>query len=111
MIKGGKRAGPGRPKGTPNRVTTDFRATVTKILEGHLDDIDVWLKRVAKKEPYRALDLLMRLAEFTAPKLGRIEVTGQGGRDFVVNIVDPTRREAIPGQLIKPVESADTSEA
>lgn len=69
----------GRPAGVPNRVTTDFRATVTKILEGRLDDIDLWLGKVAKDEPGRALDLLLKLAEFAAPKLGRIEVTGKDG--------------------------------
>lgn len=76
-------AGPGRPKGVPNKATTTFRETVTKLLEGNSENVAIWLEQVAsgngdpdKADPGKALDLLAKLAEFAAPKLSRTEVAG-----------------------------------
>lgn len=79
-------AGKGRAKGVPNKVTTEFRETVRKLLEDNSANVGVWLEHVAtgglnpeKADPGKALDLLAKLAEFAAPKLGRVELTGEGG--------------------------------
>ena len=75
-------AGPGRPKGIPNKATTTFRQTVTALLEGNSENVAVWLEQVATGShgkdpaPDKALDLLAKLAEFAAPKLSRTEVVG-----------------------------------
>jgi hypothetical protein len=77
--------GPGRPKGVPNKATTTFRETVTKLLEGNAENVALWLDQVAtgshgkEPAPEKALDLLAKLAEYAAPKLSRTEVTGQDG--------------------------------
>jgi hypothetical protein len=78
--KGGSR------KGVPNKVTTEFRDTVRKLLEDNAANVDIWLSQVAKgngnpdkADPARALDLLAKLAEYAAPKLGRVEHVGDGG--------------------------------
>lgn len=78
--------GPGRPKGVPNKVTTEFRDTVRKLLDDNRENVALWLEQVAsgngnpdKADPGKALDLLAKLAEFAAPKLGRVEHTGEGG--------------------------------
>ena len=77
--------GPGRPKGAPNKVTVEFRDTVRKLLEDNSANVGLWLEQVATggsggdPDPAKALDLLVKLAEFAAPKLSRAEVTGKDG--------------------------------
>lgn len=85
--KGEKRPYQGRPKGTPNKVTAEFRDTVRKLLEDNAENVGRWLSLVAegdgtengKPDPAKALDLMAKLAEYAAPKLGRVEHTGADG--------------------------------
>lgn len=77
----------GRTKGTPNKVTVEFRETVRQLLESNAENMGRWLTLVAEgdgtdkgaPDPGKALDLLAKLAEFAAPKLARTEVTGEDG--------------------------------
>lgn len=79
--------GPGRKKGVPNKVTTEFRDTVRKLLEDNAKNVGRWLTMVAegdgtergRPDPGKALDLMAKLAEFAAPKLNRTEHVGDGG--------------------------------
>jgi hypothetical protein len=82
----GRKTG-GRQKGTPNKVTQEFRETVKQLLDENRDNVAAWLAKVADEDPGKALDLLAKLAEFAAPKLARTEVTGEGGGALNVNIV------------------------
>lgn len=76
--------GRGRPKGTPNRSTTEFRDTIRDLLEGNKDNVSKWLADIAegdeeqdrRPDPYKALDMLAKLAEYAAPKLARTEHVG-----------------------------------
>jgi len=85
FTKGDPRAG--RPKGTPNKATQEFRLTVQKLLDENTENVSRWLAVVAKTNPARALDLLAHLAEFAAPKLSRTELTGDQGKPIEVQIV------------------------
>ena len=82
-------AGPGRPKGIPNKATTAFRDTINKLLEGNAENVSIWLEQVAtggsdpdKADPAKALDLLAKLAEYAAPKLSRTEVANADDKAF-----------------------------
>jgi hypothetical protein len=85
--KGEKRPYQGRPKGTPNKVTQEFRDTVQRLLDENSDNMSRWLTLVAEgdgtdrgtPDPAKALDLLAKLAEYAAPKLARTELTGTDG--------------------------------
>ncbi len=69
----------GRAKGTPNRATQEFRETIRLLLDDNRENVAIWLDQVAGEDPAKALDLLAKLAEFAAPKLGRVEHTGADG--------------------------------
>lgn len=84
MAKGIKTGG--RRPGSPNKATKEFRDTVTKLLSDNAENVAAWLHEVAtggadptKADPAKALDLLAKLAEYAAPKLGRTEHTGGDG--------------------------------
>lgn len=49
-IKGGRRQGSGRPKGSPNRATRDVREAIVKLLEGNVENFTLWLAAVAMGE-------------------------------------------------------------
>ena len=74
----------GRVAGTPNKATKEFRGPSASF-EDNADNVGTWITQVAeghgenKADPAKALDLLAKLAEFAAPKLGRVEHVGQGG--------------------------------
>lgn len=80
MAKGFKTGG--RAPGTPNKATREFRNTVASLLSENADNVSIWLAQVAnghgdvKPDPAKALDLMAKLAEFAAPKLGRMEHAG-----------------------------------
>jgi len=87
--------GRGRPKGIPNRATTEFRDTIKALLENNSANVEKWLKEVAegdvtferKPDPYKALDLMAKLAEYAAPKLARTEHVGNEDTPVVTKMV------------------------
>ncbi len=91
----------GRPPGSQNKVNREFRETVRMLLESNADNVARWLTLVAegdgtdrgRPDPGKALDLLARLAEFAAPKLGRVEHVGDGGGP--VRIIASAHDEAL----------------
>lgn len=76
-------AGPNKPKtggrkpGVPNKVTREFRETVTRLLEDNAENVAEWLSQVAADDPDKALQRLAQLAEYAAPKLSRSEVRAE----------------------------------
>lgn len=70
-------AGKGRPKGVPNKISTTFRETITRLLSDNSANVGVWLQRVSEDDPAKALDLLAKLAEYAAPKLSKVEQTAE----------------------------------
>lgn len=64
----------GRPKGSPNKATTEVRTALAMLAERNAPKLQKWLDRVAKIDPAKAADLLIRLFEFYIPKLARTEV-------------------------------------
>ena len=76
--KPGERRG-GRQKGVPNRVTNEARAAFCRMFERLGPDLEGWIRREAEDEPGKAAALVLSLAEYHIPKLGRLEHVGDGG--------------------------------
>jgi len=88
----------------PNKVTTEFRATIQRLLDDNAENIGQWLKDIAEGTPARydrqgnevmparpgdkaeALRRIGHLAEFAAPRLSRQEQVGDGGGPLTVII-------------------------
>jgi|TARA_R100001530_G_C4308327_1_gene152338 hypothetical protein len=83
----GKKFG-GRKKGVPNAVTQDTRIAYRNFVEGRLDSLNEWMDRVAKKDPDKALDFMLKFSEYFIPKLARTEIANEDGKEFVINIVN-----------------------
>lgn len=80
----GNRAG--RPKGSLNKATADAREAFKNLMEKNTPQMQKWLEEVAAEDPAKALDLMMKIAEFVLPKLQRQELVGNEGEDLFKNI-------------------------
>ena len=82
----GNNNGRGRGKGTPNKSTAEIREAYQKLVDDNLDNMQVWLERVAEDDPNKALDMMLKLSEYFIPKLARQELTGADGKDLFKDI-------------------------
>lgn len=58
----------GRPKGVGNVSTERIKQYYLELLNGNLDNIQLWLSQTASEDPARALDFLLKLSPFVIPK-------------------------------------------
>jgi len=63
----------GRPKGSANKTTNIIREAFTKLVEANLENMTTWLEKVAETSPKEALSIINQMAEYTTPKLARVE--------------------------------------
>ena len=73
----GHKHGKGRPKGSENKNTKDIREAYKKLVEGNLENMTEWIKRVAEKNPAKAFELMNGLSEYILPKLQRTEIKAE----------------------------------
>lgn len=85
----GERRG-GRQKGTPNKVTAEFKQAVNDLLNECSPKMQGWIDQVAQVDPGKALDHLCKLAEYAYPKLARSDVTAKvnGTARLIVETTD-----------------------
>ena len=75
------KAGPGRPKGIPNKITQNAREAIQTLLDNNADRVQAWLNQIAETDPKAALLAFTALLEFGVPKLQRTELTGKDGAE------------------------------
>jgi len=88
----------GRTKGVPNKSTEKIKMYYMELLEGNLDNIQVWLNHVAENDPAKALDFLLRLSPFVIPKKSETDL-----------FVDSPIRIIIPAAEDKTTHSPNTT--
>ena len=64
----------GRDKGTPNKVTKEIKEAFQTLVEGNIDNLDNWINETAKKDPAKAIDIILKISEYVLPKLSRTEL-------------------------------------
>jgi hypothetical protein len=79
--------GAGRQKGVPNKATADVRAAVAMLVQNLVPEVEVWIRKGARKNPLGAAKVLADIAEYHMPKLSRTELTGQDGGPLEVRVV------------------------
>ena len=73
----GHKLATGRPKGAINRSTEMMRLTIARAVDNTLNTLSADLEKIRKEDPERAIELALKLMEFTLPKLSRTELRGE----------------------------------
>lgn len=66
----------GRPKGSLNRTTEMMRLNIARAVNNTLDTIQIDLAEIKKNNPEKAMELAMKLMEYSLPKLRSIDING-----------------------------------
>lgn len=73
----GHKLATGRPKGAINRSTEMMKLTIARAVDNTLNTLSADLEKIRKDDPERAIELALKLMEFTLPKLSRTELKGE----------------------------------
>ena len=73
----GNKLSTGRPKGAINRSTEMMKLTIARAVDNTLNTLSADLEKIRKDDPERAIELALKLMEFTLPKLSRTELKGE----------------------------------
>lgn len=73
-----------------------FESFMVTSAEGEKPKLQEWIEKVARKNPGRAAELALGIAEYCAPKLARVENTGKDGGPMrvIVNQVSAKPQQA-----------------
>ena len=72
----GHKLATGRPKGALNRSTEEMKLTISRAVNNTLSTISKDLEEIKKRNPERAMELALRLLEYTMPKLKSVDING-----------------------------------
>lgn len=87
MFQPGQSGNPnGRPKGAINKNTREIREAYQRLVENNLENMTLWLTRIASEDEEKAMEIMLKLSEYVIPKLARQEVTGADGEDLFKNV-------------------------
>jgi len=73
----GNKLSKGRPKGALNRSTEEMKLTIARAVNNTLNTISSDLETIKKKDPERAIELALKLMEYSLPKLSRTEMRAE----------------------------------
>ena len=73
----GHKLAKGRPPGALNRTTEQMRLSIARATNGVLGSLAKDLEDIKKRDPQAALDIALKLLEFSLPKLSRMEMKAE----------------------------------
>lgn len=72
----GHKLAKGRPKGVPNKTTTELKQTINAIVSKSLDFFLEDIEKIRVKNPEKALELSKGLIEYVLPKMSKLDFSG-----------------------------------
>lgn len=66
----------GRPKGALNRSTEEMKLTIARAVNNTLSTISSDLQQIKKDDPIAAVNLALKLLEYTLPKMRSVDMKG-----------------------------------
>jgi hypothetical protein len=95
----------GRPKGTPNKLTTEKKQRLERILEIIEENLEDDIKGLKRKD---RVDLWIQLQEYVRPKLQRVNVDIGPAEDKLTKITfEVIHTTVLPGANIKTLPIGD----
>ncbi len=73
----GNKLSKGRPPGALNRSTEMMKLTIARAVDNTLNTLSADLEKIRKQDPERAIELALKLMEYTLPKLSRTEMRAE----------------------------------
>jgi len=97
--KKGKTGNPkGRPRGTPNKVTTDLRAWIGEVLDSNRQQI---VKDIGQLEPQQRVAIFEKLLGYAVPKMQSIDAK------IDLNRLTDEQLDIIIAELLKQIDHGD----
>jgi len=87
----------GRPVGALNRSTEQMKLNLARATNNTLNHLSEDLEKIRKKDPQKAIELALKLMEYTLPKLSRTEVKAEIEQRIQQISVNITQKE-IPNE-------------
>lgn len=100
----GNKFSPGRPKGSIDKVRLEFKQALNELLEMAAPQMVGWLSRIAENDPYKAMDMTAKLAEYVHPKLQR--TTHEGDAEKPIRVMHTSDDAAILKRYMESKQNA-----
>jgi len=82
-------------KGIPNKSTTEIREAFQLLVSEKLPQLSIWLDEVARENPEKALDIIIKFSDFVIPKLQRTELRGDVSVTTLIEMTPQERSKRI----------------
>ena len=94
----GHKLSKGRKSGAVNRTTAEAKLTIQRAVNGILDTMQKDLLEIKKRDPVKAMELSIKLLEYSIPKLKSVDLTGtmevnQKIQQISIHIIDGIRNK------------------
>ena len=72
----------GRKKGSMNKYTKEIKEAFGLLLSSNTENFYTWIETIARQDPAKAMELLIKIAPYVVPKLAQNDITSEGKRIF-----------------------------
>jgi len=95
----------GRPKGTKDRVSMQVQEAFAFLVADNLPKFQKWIDKVAEEKPEKAVELMLKIAEYVIPKKNMMDAIERASEDGVQPIA------IVFGNKDKQIDEPDNTES